>query len=139
MSHFVRSLGSFVLGALICAAGFDARAQDAARMTVSGTTISVGGGVQLLQLPDIRYTFFSSSGDGRALHKQRNDDFDDYGGAVNASIESQLGFWGGTPVTGVMSGFFANVDDNDRKGCASTHNALCTAEASSTGPTSLTA
>ena len=67
MPDFVRSLGSFALGVLICAAGFDARAQDAARMTVAGTTISVGGGVQLLQLPDIRYTFFSSAGDGRAL------------------------------------------------------------------------
>jgi hypothetical protein len=128
MPDFVRSLGSFALGVLICAAGFDARAQDAARMTVAGTTISVGGGVQLLQLPDSRYTFFSSAGDGRALHKQRNDDFDDYGGAVNASIESQLGFWGGAPVTGVVSGFFANVEDSDRKSCASTSNADCMAE-----------
>jgi hypothetical protein len=59
MPDFVRSLGSFALGVLICAAGFDARAQDAARMTVAGTTISLGGGVQLLQLPDIRYTFLA--------------------------------------------------------------------------------
>ncbi|MGV1014618.1 MAG: hypothetical protein ACOYB4_06580, partial [Methyloceanibacter sp.] len=94
----------------------------------NGTTIAVGGGVQLLQLPDIRYTFFSSTTDGRALGKQKNDDFDDYGGAVSGSVETPLGFWGSTPVMGVVSGFFANVDDGDRHSCVSRGTAICTVE-----------
>jgi hypothetical protein len=135
MPDGARSLGGFVLGALVLAAGSDACAQDAASMTVAGTTITVGGGVQLLQLPDIRYTFFSSETSGAALRKQTNDDFDDYGGAVNASIETPLGLWGGTPVTGVVSGFFANVQDDDHKYCASTSTAACTAESLVDRPT----
>jgi hypothetical protein len=34
----------------------------------------------------------------------------------------------GTPVTGVVSGFFANVEDTDRKGCTSTSSQGCFAE-----------
>lgn len=82
-----------------------ALAQEPVAVTYNATTISIGGGVQLLQLPDIRYTFFSSSRNGAALRKQKTDDFDDYGGVVSGAIETPLGFWGATPVTGVVSGF----------------------------------
>jgi hypothetical protein len=105
-----------------------ATAQEPVAATYNGTTISIGGGVQLLQLPDIRYTFLSSTRDGAALRTQKNDDFDDYGGVVSGVIETPLGFWGTTPVTGVVSGFFANVEDGDRHSCVSRGNAICTAE-----------
>jgi hypothetical protein len=101
-----------------------ALAQEPVTATYNATTISIGGGVQLLQLPDIRYTFLSSSINGAALRKQKTDDFDDYGGAV----ETPLGYWGATPVTGLVSGFFANVQDGDRRSCVSQGTALCTVE-----------
>ncbi|MCJ7788529.1 MAG: hypothetical protein MUP20_07485 [Methyloceanibacter sp.] len=104
-----------------------ATAQEPVAATYNGTTISIGGGVQLLQLTYIRYTLLSSR-DGAALRTQKNDDFDDYGGVVSGVIETPLGFWGTTPVTGVVSGFFANVEDGDRHSCVSRGNAICTAE-----------
>jgi hypothetical protein len=44
----------------------------------------------------MRYTFYSSDNDGRAPHKRTDDSFDEYGAAVNASIETPFGYWGGT-------------------------------------------
>lgn len=123
-----RRLHLFSGAALFSVLGGVALAQEPAAVTYNATTISIGGGVQLLQLPDIRYTFFSSSRNGAALRKQKTDDFDDYGGVVSGAIETPLGYWGATPVTGVVSGFFANVSDGDRHGCVSQGTALCTAE-----------
>lgn len=39
-----------------------------------------------------------------------------------------FGYWGSTPVTGVVSGFFANVQNTDRRKCVSTSSLGCTAE-----------
>ena len=104
-----------------------AHAQDRASMVVGGTTITVGGGAQLLSLPDIDFTF-KVNNDGRAFAVQKNSDLNDYGGAVVGSIETPFGFWGNTPIAGVVSGFFANVEDTDRKRCETTSKFGCFAE-----------
>ena len=104
-------------------------------MTVGNTIISVGGGAQLLSLPDIDFTFLGAP-NGAAIHKQTNNSFDNYGGALSGSIETPFGFWGGTPVTGVFSGFFANVENSDRRKCVSTTAASCTVEDIVDDPTS---
>jgi hypothetical protein len=91
-----------------------ASAQDFTTATFGGTTIWVGGGVQFLDLPDIRFTGKGNPGD---FHRQKNSDFSEYGGAVGGGIETALGFVGGFRVTGGVKGFWANVDDDDRTRC----------------------
>lgn len=97
-------------------------------MTVGGTIVTVGGGVQLLQLPDIDFTFLVDNTTGATSRKQKNSDVDDYGGAFSAGIETPVGHWGATPITGVVSGFFANVTDSQNRGCASSASETCFAE-----------
>jgi hypothetical protein len=89
-----------------------ARAQDMTTATFNGTTIWVGGGVQFLSLPDIRFT-------ERNGHKQKNSESDwlDFGPAVGGGIETALGMWGDSRVTGTVKGFWANVETDDNKRC----------------------
>ncbi len=90
-----------------------AHAQDMTTATVSGTTIWVGGGVQFLSLPDIKFT--ENSG-----HRQTNSESDwlDFGGAAGGGIETGLGFWGSSRVTASVKGFWSNVETDDHKGCS---------------------
>jgi hypothetical protein len=90
-----------------------AHAQDMTTATVSGTTIWVGGGVQFLSLPDIRFT--EKNG-----HRQTNSESDwlDFGGAAGGGIETGLGFWGSSRVTAGVKGFWANVESDDHQGCS---------------------
>lgn len=99
---------AFGVAAFVPAAG----AQDMTTATFNGTTIWVGGGVQFLSLPDIRFTVQN----GR---RQKNSESDwlDFGGAVGGGIETALGMWGSSRVTGSVKGFFANIETDDRKGC----------------------
>ena len=122
---FRRFIPSFGAAMFVAASG--AVAQDHASATYGDTTISIGGGAQFLKLPDVRFTFLSSERDGRALTKQKNSILDDYGGAASGSIETPLGFWGGTRVTGVLSGSYANVETSNRRSCVSA-GALCTSQ-----------
>jgi hypothetical protein len=94
-----------------------AQAQDMTTATFSGTTIWVGGGVQFLSLPDIRFT----AQNGR---RQRNSESDwaDFGGAAGGGVETALGFWGNHRVTGSVKGFWANVETDHRKRCNSGGN-----------------
>ncbi len=128
MHNSTRLLATVALSAAALSLAQSARAQDATLATDGGTILSVGGGAQLLQLPDINFTFLTSPGNGAVIHKQTNSDLDDYGGAINGTVETPLGWWGGTRVTGVVSGFWANVQDTDRKNCVSSANAICTVE-----------
>jgi hypothetical protein len=88
-------------------------AQDMTTATVSGTQIWIGGGVQFLSLPDIRFT--EKNG-----HRQTNSESDwlDFGGAAGGGIETGLGFWGSSRVTAGVKGFWANVETDDHKGCS---------------------
>jgi len=105
----------------------EASAQDANSVTVGSTIVTVGGGFQALQLPDMDFTFLVNK-QGNTDRKQTNDSFDETGGVISGTIETPFGHLGSTPVTGVISGFFANVSDGDRKSCTSTAGATCLAE-----------
>ncbi|HET7448063.1 MAG TPA: hypothetical protein VFJ49_09165 [Methyloceanibacter sp.] len=105
-----------------------ASAQQPVTQVIGGTTITLGGGAQLLSPPDLDFTFKVNE-EGAAVHKQTNSDLDDYGGAFVGSVETPFGHWGGRhPVTGVVSGFFANVQNTDRRKCVSTESLGCEAE-----------
>jgi hypothetical protein len=106
LAAVVMGAGAFVPGA---------RAQDITTATVNGTTIWVGGGVQFLSLPDIRFT-------ERNGRKQKNSESDwlDFGGAAGGGIETALGMWGNSRVTGTIKGFWANIETDDRKNCSGT-------------------
>jgi hypothetical protein len=86
-------------------AGQSALAQEAVSSTVDGTTISVGGGIQFLWLPDIKFT---GAGKPSNFHFQTNSEFTAYGPAADAKIETQLGYWGGYRVSGSLRGFWSN-------------------------------
>jgi hypothetical protein len=89
-----------------------AHAQDMTTATFNGTTIWVGGGVQFLSLPDIRFTQA-----GGRRQKNSESDWLDFGGAAGGGIETAFGFWGGYRVTGSVKGFFASIETDDRRGC----------------------
>jgi hypothetical protein len=93
-----------------------ASAQDFTTATFGGTTMWVGGGVQFLSLPDIRFTGKGSPGD---FHRQKNSESDwlDFGPAVGGGFETALGVWGNSRVTGGVKGFWANVDTDDTTRC----------------------
>jgi len=89
-----------------------AHAQDMTTASFGGTTIYIGGGVQFLSLPDIKFTEA-----GGSRQKNSESDWLDFGGAAGGGIETALGFWGGYRVTGGVKGFWATLDTDDRKGC----------------------
>jgi hypothetical protein len=84
-------------------------------MNINGTTITLGGGVQFLTLPDINFTGVGNPG---SFHRQTNSSFDGIGGAYGGAVETPLGFWGGYRVTGAVKGFFSNMQDDQRSGCS---------------------
>ncbi len=85
------------------------------------TKIWVGGGVQFLSLPDIKFTGVGGLGN---LRRQTNSSGDwlDFGGAGAAGFETALGYWGGFRVTGGINGFWANGDDDDTSRCSAGPN-----------------
>ncbi|MEX2167134.1 MAG: hypothetical protein WD852_08965 [Methyloceanibacter sp.] len=89
---------------------------DFTTATFGGTTIWVGGGVQFLSLPDVRFVGKGPPGDFRR-QKNLEGDFWDVGGAGGGGIETALGYWGDMRVSGAVKGFFANVETDDRTAC----------------------
>ncbi len=100
----------------LCVGGLaqPAAAQDMATATYGGTTVYLGGGFQYLSLPDIRFT---GKGDPGHFTRQKNSSFNNYGWSTGAGIETQLGFWGASRVTGGVKGFWSSLSDDDRVGC----------------------
>ncbi len=94
-----------------------ASAQDMTTTTFNGTTIWVGGGVQFLSLPDIRFTGVGNPGNFRR-QKNSESDWADFGGAVGGGVETAFGFWGDTRVTGAIKGFWSNVETNHTVSCS---------------------
>ena len=129
--RFMHNLARLLAGAaLLAAAAFPsiARAQGApATQVIGGTTITLGGGVQWLALPDMNFTFKTDT-DGAAVKRQTNGTMDNAGGAFTGSIETPFGYWGAMPVTGVASGFFANISNDTRRKCISSGSLECEAE-----------
>ena len=95
---------------------------DFTTATYGGTTIWVGGGVQFLSLPDVRFVGKGPPGDFRR-QKNLEGDFWDFGGAGGGGIETALGYWGDMRMSGAVKGFFANVETDDRTNC---RTATCT-------------
>jgi hypothetical protein len=112
MRKLLKLLAATALG--LAAFAQSAAAQQIVTATSGTTMISIGGGGQLLTLPDIRFT---GKGNPNSFHRQNDADFADYGGSVGGVIETPLGFWGGYGVTGSIKGFFSNIDADDRVGC----------------------
>jgi len=96
------------------ALGQTAAAQDVASAVYGSTRIYVGGGFQYLSLPDIKFT---GKGDPSNFKFQNNSDFSNYGWSTGGGIETGLGFWGASRVTGGIKGFWSNVTDDDRSRC----------------------
>jgi hypothetical protein len=90
------------------------QAQQLSSSPVDGPILSAGGGIQFLWLPDIHFTGRGFPGNFRF---QTNNDFTEYGPAVDAKFETPLGYWGGYRVTGSVKGFWSNADDTDGAGC----------------------
>jgi hypothetical protein len=106
-----------VAAVLLGVAGFahGAAADDFVPGPVTATTISVGGGFQFLSLPDIEFTGVGHPG---AFTRQKNSDFGEYGGVGGGAIETRLGHFGNTLVTGQVRGFFANIDGDGNRHCS---------------------
>ncbi len=115
MRRSLQLFAATLFGAAVFA--LPAAAQDMTTATVDGTTVWIGGGVQFLSLPDIRFTGQGGLGN---LRRQKNTDSDwlDFGGAGGAGFETALGYWGGYRVTGAIQGFWANADDDNRTSCS---------------------
>ena len=102
---------------LLGVAGFahGAAADDFVPGPVTATTISVGGGFQFLSLPDIRFTGVGHPG---SFTRQKNSDFGEYGGVGGGAIETRLGHFGDTLVTGQVRGFFASIEGDGNRHCS---------------------
>jgi hypothetical protein len=122
----IRVLALSAIG--VAAFGPAVHAQDMTTYSFSGTTIYIGGGFQYLTLPDIKFTAKGNENSvrdgGRVDFHQNNSDFSEYGGAGGAGIETALGYWGGTRVTGGVKGFFSSLENSDNKGCSRTEATL---------------
>jgi hypothetical protein len=121
MHRSLRFLAASAAGVVLLSQA--AAAQDTATATYGQTIISVGGGAQFVDLPDIDFTFKTNNA-GNTVSKQKNSELGDYGGAFAGSIETPFGYWGGTPVSGIVSGFFSNVSDSDTTRCFSSRFAF---------------
>jgi hypothetical protein len=90
---------------------------DFTSATYGGTRVWVGGGVQFLSLPDIKFIGKGSS--PTDMRRQRNSESDwlDFGGATGGGFETALGYWGGMRVSGTIKGFWAEVETDNRSGC----------------------
>ena len=81
-------------------------------VTSGRTIIELGGGVQHLDLPDMNFTFLTKK-NGKTIRKQTKGELDDYGGVLSGSVYVPIRRSGGTPVTFLISGFVANVENSD--------------------------
>lgn len=97
-------------------ATFSAQAQDYDSMTVGKATVTIGGGVRLLKLPDAPSMIKQVTNVGPYPILERfkfSDDFDEIGWNVNGSI--------GIPVKGMtlsLNGSWAYMDQNDGFTCS---------------------
>ena len=113
---------SFVLAATLLGAvavAEPAAAQDFTSATYGGTRIWVGGGVQFLSLPDIKFVGKGSSPTDMRRQTNSESDWLDFGGATGGGIETALGYWGGMRVSGSVKGFWSEVETDNRSGCKS--------------------
>jgi hypothetical protein len=88
-----------------------------------GVVIELGGGVQYLDLPDMRWTFLTNN-NGQVERKQNNGDLSEYGGAVSGSAYIPLS----NSLTLALSGFYTQAENSKRTQCESTGDLFCTVQ-----------
>ncbi|MGB6439954.1 MAG: hypothetical protein WBE89_11615 [Methyloceanibacter sp.] len=89
-------------------AGQSALAQEAVSSTVDGTTISVGGGIQFLWLPDMKFTGAASPATS-TFRPTANSPHT----AQRPTPRPRRGY----RVSGSLRGFWSNLDDSDGRSC----------------------
>jgi len=95
----------------------------------SGVVIELGGGVQYLDLSDLRWTFLTNN-NGEIERKLNNGDLSDYGGAASASVYIPLGqITQNIDAAAIMlSAFYSQVENSKRTQCESTADLFCTVQ-----------
>lgn len=126
VTRFMRTAIKAILGAAACAVlAAPAGAQEPVHAYFGSTTVTIGGGTAIIDLPDVEFTtrFNENTGTFASKLKDSEDIFDEIGYNVNGSIATPLG--GNQQI--VFGGFFAQVDDDDSELCASpaSGNATC--------------
>lgn len=112
--------GGFIAGFALFFLAFavSASAQGSASMQVGNTTVTVGGGTAILDLPDVEFTktFDENNNDVISGRLRDNTDFiDELGWNINGSVSTPAG--SGTQLT--LNGFFARIENDDSLGCTS--------------------
>ena len=102
-----------LLGAVIIS---PAAAQDYVTATDGGSRVWIGGGYQFLSLPEIRFTGKGGLGNLRRQDNSEKDSFD-IGGSVGGGIQTEFGYWGDFLVSGLVKGFWSNVETDHRVNC----------------------
>jgi len=88
-----------------------------------GVVLELGGGVQYLDLSDLRWTFLTNN-NGEIDRKQNNGDLSEYGGAASGSLYVPLS----NSLTLALSGFYSQVENSKRTRCESTDDLFCTVQ-----------
>ncbi|RME97049.1 MAG: hypothetical protein D6773_16335, partial [Alphaproteobacteria bacterium] len=90
-------------------------------MQVGGATLSVGGGTAILDLPDVEFTKRLNENVGAIQGRQKDsEDFgDEVGWNVNGSLVIPMTGANGNPKYLSINGFYARIDDDDSRVCAS--------------------
>ena len=89
----------------------------------TGLVMEIGGGVQYLDLSDLRWTFLTNN-NGELYRKQNNGDVSDYGGAFSGSVYVPISNY----LTLALAGFYSEVDNSKRTRCESTADLSCTVQ-----------
>jgi len=104
---------------------FPAAAQEPVHAYFGASTLTIGGGTAVIDLPDVEFTtrFNENTGNFASKFKDSDDIFDELGFNINGAFAAPIG--GNKQV--VLSGFYADVSDDGNETCASpaSGNATC--------------
>lgn len=115
-----------------------ANAQDATRQ-VGNATVTVGAGAAVLDLPDVQFIKRIPRVAAGQTVSGRNTDADDFSDEIGWNINGALT----VPIEGrkaiSLSGFWANIEDNDSSTCTSAAGSFCIVNALVPNPPALNA
>lgn len=102
-----------------------ATAQEPVHAYFGASTLTIGGGTAVIDLPDVEFTtrFNENTGTFASKLKDSDDIFDEIGFSLNAAFATPIG----GNKQAVLSGFYADVSDDGNETCASpsSGNATC--------------
>ena len=128
MRYSIRALAAAAFGAAVFVPA--AQAQDMTTYSFGGTTLYIGGGFQYLSLPDIKFTGaakLTGADEFSNFRPLKNIDFNEYGPAAGAGIETAIGYWNGMRVTAGVKGFYTWLENSNRTTCLTGSGAVCLA------------